>query len=85
MKHESAVLARHDGFGSVTRCSHGRVHVRLGVTTMTLTDEEYVRFVAMLNDSAAKYESSPSVQDELERESFGRTPHQPSRRSRNDP
>ena len=56
MQCESALLAREDGFGSVTRCGHGLVHVQLGVTTLTLTDEQYQRFVAMLADSAARYE-----------------------------
>ena len=56
MECESALLAREEGFGSVTRCGHGLVHVQLGVTTLTLTDEQYQRFVAMLADSAANYE-----------------------------
>ena len=56
MQCESALLAREDGFGSVTRCGHGLVHVQLGVTTLTLTDGQYQRFVAMLVDSAASYE-----------------------------
>lgn len=59
MKCESALLAREDGFGSVTccGCGCGLVHVQLGVTTLTLTDEQYQRFVAMLVDSAASYEN----------------------------
>ena len=54
---ESALLAHEDGLSSVTRCGHGLVHVQLGVTTLTLTDEQYQRFVAMLIDSAASYET----------------------------
>ena len=57
MRCESALLAREDGFGSVTRCGHGLVHVQLGVTALTLTDEQYQRFVAMLVDSAATHET----------------------------
>lgn len=53
---ESALLAREDGLGSVTRCGHGVVHVQLGLTTLTLTDGQCQRFVAMVTDSAASYE-----------------------------
>lgn len=56
MQCESALLAREDGFGSVTRCGHGLVHVQLGATKLTLTDDHYQRFVAMLADSDASYE-----------------------------
>ena len=57
MQCESALLAREDGFGPVTRCGHGLVHVQIGVTTLTLADAQYQRFVAMLVDSATSCES----------------------------
>ena len=56
MRSASGLLARYDGFGSVVCCSHGLVHVQLGATTLTLTEAQYERFVAMLADSAANYE-----------------------------
>lgn len=56
MRVEPSVLARYDGFGSVARCAHGCVHVQLGGTTLTLTEFQYQRLVAMLVDSAAAFE-----------------------------
>jgi len=56
MLHKAAILARYEEFGSVTRCAHGCVHVQLGHTVMVLTEEQYLRFVAMVTDSAANYE-----------------------------
>lgn len=53
---EAVVLAQYSGFGSVFRCTHGFVHVQLGLTTLTLTEERYQRLVAMLTDSAANFE-----------------------------
>lgn len=53
---EPALLARDNGFGSVTRCCHGLVHVQVGVTTLTLSETQYQRFVALLTDSAANFE-----------------------------
>ncbi len=57
MHSESGVLARQPGFGSVALCGHGFVHVQLGLTTLTLTEAQYLRFVAMVNDSAATFET----------------------------
>lgn len=54
---ESALLARYDGFGSVVRCGHGFVHVQVGLTTLTFSEGQYQRFVALLTDSAANFES----------------------------
>ena len=56
MRPEATVFARDSEFGSVTRCSHGCIHLQLGFTTMTLTEDQYIRFVALINDSAAQYE-----------------------------
>ena len=56
MNTESGLLARYEGFGSVVCCPHGFVHVQLGLTTLTLTEAQYQRFVAMLTDSAANFE-----------------------------
>ena len=56
MSSASGVLARYEGFGSVVSCSHGLVHVQLGLTTLTFTESQYHRFVAMLADSATNFE-----------------------------
>lgn len=56
MNGEAALLARDDGFGAVALCSHGCVHVQIGSITLTLTESQYQRLVAMLTDSAADFE-----------------------------
>ena len=56
MNAETGLLARYEGFGSVACCPHRFVHVQLGLTTLTLTEAQYQRFVAMLADSAANFE-----------------------------
>lgn len=64
---EPSMLARQPGFGSVAVCRHGLVHIQLGLTTLTLTEAQYLRFVAMLTDSAATFEMER--QSRLERPS----------------
>ena len=71
MHSEPSVLARQPGFGSVAACGHGFVHVQLGLTTLTLTEAQYLRFVAMVNDSAASFE--------LERQARQERPSDPTR------
>lgn len=66
MQHKPVVLARYDRFGSVTRCLHGCIHVQLGVTSLTLTEEQYLRFAAMINDSAANFEFFRHSQSEID-------------------
>ena len=56
MSREGGWLARQDGFGAVVCCARGCVHVQFGATTLTLTEGQYMQFVAMLADSAANYE-----------------------------
>ena len=56
MQTEAGVLARQEGLGAVVCCPRGCVHIQFGATTLTLTQEQYVGFVAMLADSAANYE-----------------------------
>lgn len=62
---EPALLARYDGFGSVARCEHGHVHVQLGLTTLTFSEAQYQRFVALLSDSAANFELERYSRSEL--------------------
>ena len=54
--HDPATLARYEGFGSLTRCAHGCVHLSLGFTRLTLSKEQYLRFVALVSESAANLE-----------------------------
>ena len=56
MNREAGLLARHEGLGAVACCARGCVHVQFGATTLTLTEGQYMQFVAMLADSAANYE-----------------------------
>lgn len=72
MRCESALLAHYDGFGSVTRCGHGFVHVQLGLTTLTLSEAQYQRFVALLADSAANFEMQRHSETEPGSESCDR-------------
>ena len=65
MHAEPSVLARYEGFGSVARCRRGCVHVQLGGTTLTLTEFQYQRLVAMLVDSAAAFERQRGGFDSL--------------------
>lgn len=53
---EATTLSRYENFGSVTRCPHGCVHVQIGHTVIVLTEEQYLRFTAMLTDSASNFE-----------------------------
>ena len=56
MDNRVAVLARSQSVGAVSRCVHGCIHVRLGAVTVTLSEEQYFAFVAMINESAANFE-----------------------------
>lgn len=69
---ESALLARYDGFGSVARCGHGFVHVQVGLTTLTFSEAQYQRFVALLTDSAANFESERLSEAGLGSEAYDR-------------
>ena len=69
---ESALLARYDGFGSVARCGHGFVHVQVGLTTLTFSEAQYQRFVALLADSAANLESERLSETDLGSEAYDR-------------
>ena len=52
----AAYLARAEQFGAVTRCLHGCVHVQVGHAAWSFTEEQYFRFVALVNESASNYE-----------------------------
>lgn len=57
MEMQAAVLARTPNLGSVTQCPHGCIHVQVGHSSWSFTEEQYVLFVALLTDSAAAYEA----------------------------
>lgn len=50
------MLAQYEGFGSVVTCPHGHVHVQIGCTTLTFSEAQHQRFVAMLLESASNSE-----------------------------
>ena len=52
----AAFLARAEQFGAVTRCAHGCVHVQVGHAAWSFTEEQYFRFVALVNESASNYQ-----------------------------
>ena len=54
--HRPAVLAQSEGFGSVFLCASQMFHVQVGFTSMTLTETQYSKLVALLSDSAANFE-----------------------------
>jgi hypothetical protein len=54
----TATLAEIPGFGSVFDCgSCGHVHLTIGPVSINLAREAYVQLVAMLNSSAASFET----------------------------
>ncbi len=56
MRSNSRVLAQYEEFGSISRCEHGCVHVQLGFIVMTMSEAQFMRFVAMVSDGAANFE-----------------------------
>jgi len=57
MESETKVLARTPSLGHVIQCPHGCIHIQVGHSSWSFTEEQYVRFVAMLTDSAAAFEA----------------------------
>ncbi len=53
---QTRLLAKHEDFGSVTRCENGCLYVQLGFTVMTLTEPQFMQLVTMVADSAAYLE-----------------------------
>ena len=56
MADESTLLAHKRGFGSIYRCAHGCIHVQTGATTVTMSEKQYLEFVAMVAESGSMYE-----------------------------
>jgi hypothetical protein len=68
VQHESKILASYDRFGSVMRCQHGCVHIQLGQVSISLSEEQYLRLAAMINESAANFEffREPVTESEID-------------------
>lgn|GEM_PF-4985657 len=56
MQPEVLTLANAGRFGSITQCDHGCIHLQLGQVSITLTEQQYLRLVALVSDSAANFE-----------------------------
>ncbi|MCB9383286.1 MAG: hypothetical protein H6509_01625 [Bryobacterales bacterium] len=57
MAPRAMVLARADQLGCVTQCAHGCIHVNIGHASWSFSEEQYMRFVTLLCDSAATFEA----------------------------
>ena len=56
MEPQANILARNPAVGYVTQCPHGCIHIQVGHSSWSFTEEQYVSFVGLLNDSAAAFE-----------------------------
>jgi hypothetical protein len=52
----SVSLAEREHFGRVFTCAHGCVHVQIGPVTLSLSPDDYMQFVDLINTSAAHFE-----------------------------
>lgn len=58
MESNGICLAARSGFGQVYDCgSCGNIHVQVGPVSLTLEPGAYMQLVALLNDSAASFET----------------------------
>lgn len=58
MHPEGTCLAATEGFGQVYDCGNcGNIHVQVGPVRITLDPAAYMQFVALLNTSAANFET----------------------------
>ncbi len=52
------ILAEIPGFGAIFDCGHcGNLHLTVGPVSITLSADAYMQLMALLNTSAANYES----------------------------
>lgn len=59
MEQAHTILAEFDGFGRVYRCGGcEHIHLQMGPVNVTLTPAAYLQFVAMVNSSAARFETA---------------------------
>lgn len=58
MERQATVLANIENFGKVYRCGDcDNIHLQVGPVTVLLSIEAYMKFVTLLNTSAASFES----------------------------
>ncbi len=58
MNHPDCLLAEIPGFGRVYDCGDcGNIHVTVGPVSLTLTPDAYMQLVALVNTSAANFET----------------------------
>lgn len=60
------LFAHRDGFDSIYRCSQSCLHVQVGMTTFTLSDQQHLELVALVTDSATRYEPLRTSHSEVE-------------------
>ena len=61
MERSATILANVDNFGRIYRCGDcDNIHLQVGPVTVLLSVEAYMQFVALVNTSAANFESTLS-------------------------
>ena len=59
MERPATMLANVENFGRIYRCGDcDNIHVQVGPVTVLLSVEAYIQFVALVNTSAANFESA---------------------------
>ena len=59
MEKPATILASIENFGRIYRCGDcDNIHVQVGPVTVLLSIEAYMEFVALVNTSAANFESA---------------------------
>ena len=56
MLRQRCILARSESLGRLSCCPHGCFHLQIGRVSLALSEEEYIELVAMINQSASRYE-----------------------------
>ena len=59
MERPATILANVDNFGRIYRCGDcDNIHMQVGPVTVLLSVDAYMQFVALVNTSAANFEST---------------------------
>ncbi len=74
MKSTNMTLAEHHGLGSVRICECGSLNLNIGLVTLHLYPESFLRTAALLQQAAEQY----LKRRELEAAAFGESPAQSS-------
>jgi hypothetical protein len=51
----AVILADHEGFGRVTKCECGAIHVQVGPINVTFSADAYMQFVDLVNSSVPNF------------------------------